>query len=65
MKASRANNFGRRNGFLSNLVTSPMVTIETPNGTTSPDQENFTTIEESNNLNIGNRGGYGKTLTVK
>ena len=53
----------RMTPFLSNIVPGEVV-VETPNTVLRPGDEIFTTDNETS-MQVGNRAGRGKTLTVK
>jgi hypothetical protein len=64
MKASINNNFGRRDGFLSDIVKGE-VTVETPGRVIGPDTPWAYHEPQGAERIIGARSGTGKTLTTK
>ena len=64
-RASKNNNFGRRDGFLSDIVKSEMCPVEVPNRTINPGDEWADHKPMANDRLYGARSGTGKTLTTK
>ena len=63
-RASIKNNFGRRDGFLSDIVKGD-VTVDVPNRTIGPDTPWAEYAPAPAERMTGARSGSGKTLTVK
>ena len=63
-RASIKNNFGRRDGFLSDIVKGE-VTVDVPNRTIGPETEWANHVPAPAERMTGARSGQGKTLTVK